>query len=449
MELIAPLDSLFLLAEARTKPMHFATLQLFEPPIGGGPDFVADLHRRLLADTEVHRTFRKHPARAFLADKVRWETAPEIELAYHVRRRTLPGAGDHRELLELISDLQSALLDRSRPLWRVYVIDGLRDGRFAVYIKWHHAAFDGISAQRNIIRNLNADPACPDVRGWWHSRSQRAKHDTDGIGLRRGLATALRFTPGLTGQISKALWQSRVSTPFDTPSSMFNVPVHTARHCAARSWPLDRMTSIRKATGSTVNDVLIAMISGALRRYLLGRDALPDRPLIAMVPVSLRAGDGGDTGGNRVAAALCDIATDVADPAVRMDRVITSMRNAKAVHSALSPVQSMAFSALMLSPIALTLLPLSAPAVATAPVNIVISNVPGPSKPLYWNGARLAANYPMSIVLDGLALNFTISSTMDTIDFGIVGCRDAVPELDGLLDHLEISLIELESATAG
>ncbi|PXX69249.1 WS/DGAT/MGAT family acyltransferase [Nocardia tenerifensis] len=452
MELMSPIDSIFLLGEANTRPMHFATLELFEPPRDAGPDFVTRLHRKLLDDTEIHRTFRRHPVHAFLADKVGWVTAAEIELAYHVRRRTLSGPGDNYELLELVSDLQSVLLDRSRPLWRMYLIDGLDDGRFAVYTKWHHAAFDGISAQRSITRTLSPDPACPDVHGWWHPRDERrgktASAGRTSASLRQKLSAALQFAPSLTAVVAEALWKNTTPLPFSAPHTMFNVPVHGARQCAARSWPLARMTPIRQATGCTVNDILVAMIGGALHHYLIGRDALPDRPLIAMVPISLRDRKGTDTGGNRVAAALCGIGTDVADPAERLAGIAASMRRAKELHSALTATQSMTFSALMLSPLALTVLPISAPAVSTAPVNIVISNVPGPARALYWEGAKLAANYPMSIVLDGLALNFTISSNIDAIDFGIVACRDSVPDLDLIVDYLEKSLAELESATA-
>jgi len=224
---------------------------------------------------------------------------------------------------------------------------------------------------------------------------------------------------------------------------MLNVPIGGARRCAAQSWPIARFTSIKRAAGVTLNDVVLAVCGGALRGYLLEQNALPDRPLIAMVPVSMRDDD--SSGGNQVGALLCNLGTDLADPAQRLRAVSSSMRGNKEVFAGLPRIQQLALSAFNISPLLLELVPLLR-ATAPPPFNIVISNVPGAREPLYWNGSRLDGNYPLSIALDGQALNITLSNNADNLDFGLVGCRRSVPSLQRLLGHLEQALTDSEHA---
>jgi diacylglycerol O-acyltransferase len=202
---------------------------------------------------------------------------------------------------------------------------------------------------------------------------------------------------------------------------------------------------VKSATGATVNDVVLAMCAGALRAYLSEQEALPDSPLVAMVPVSLRTADDQDAGGNMVGTILCNLATDVEDPAKRLDAISASMRDNKKVFAELGRTQALALSVFLSSGIALGLLPGFVSA-APPPFNIVISNVPGVREPMYWNGARLDGNYPLSIALDGQALNITLTNNADNLDFGLVGCRRSVPHLQRLLGHLEDSLADLERA---
>jgi diacylglycerol O-acyltransferase / wax synthase len=218
-----------------------------------------------------------------------------------------------------------------------------------------------------------------------------------------------------------------LTLPFGAPRSMLNVPVGGARRCAAESWPLDRVKTVKDAAGVSLSDVVLAMCAGALRAFVDDNDALPDTPLVAMVPVSLRS-DGDSVGGNMVGAVLCNLATHLDDPARRLDAIHSSMRNNKKVLSALPRVQAMALSMVLLSPAALSTLPGLAKATPPA-FNLCISNVAGSREPLYFNGARLAGNYPMSLVLDGQALNITLTGNADTVDFGLVGCRRSVPHL--------------------
>jgi len=226
---------------------------------------------------------------------------------------------------------------------------------------------------------------------------------------------------------------------------MFNVRIGGARRVAAQSWSLDRVKSIKRAAGVTVNDVVLAMCSGALRSYLLEQRALPDTPLIAMVPVSLRKAEEADAGGNMVGSILCNLATDVDDPARRLETISESMRGNKKVFSELPRLQAFALSAFLIAPLGLAALP-GFVSSAPPPFNIVISNVSGLTEPMYWGGARLDGNYPLSIALDGQALNITLTNNADNIDFGLVGCRRSVPHLQRLLGYLESSLKDLERA---
>ncbi|WP_167096877.1 wax ester/triacylglycerol synthase family O-acyltransferase [Mycobacterium sp. DL592] len=450
MELISPTDSMFLLAESREHPMHVGGLQLFEPPEGAGPDFIRDIFSRLLTYEDVQPTFRKHPGELFggIAN-LAWSFDRDIDLEYHLRRSALPSPGRVRELLELTSRLHGTLLDRHRPLWEAHLVEGLNDGRFAVYTKVHHALLDGVSAMRLMRRSLSEDPLHPELHAPWsigprqRDRSQPRSSRLGGLARAAGSVAALG--PSVFTLARAALIEQQLTLPFGAPKTMFNVAIGGARRCAAQSWPLKRVTAVKDAAGVTVNDVVLAMCAGALRAYLLEQNALPDRPLIAMVPVNLRPEDDTSSGGNMVGTILCSLATDVEDPAHRLDTIHASIRGNKEVFAQLPRMQQLALSAFIIAPLALSLLPALASA-AQPPFNIVISNVPGAREPLYWRGAKLDGNYPMSIALDGQALNITLSNNADNLDFGLVGCRRSVPHLQRLLGHLEDSLTGLERA---
>lgn len=451
MELISPADSIFLLAESREHPMHVGGLQLFEPPEGAGPDFIRDIYATMLTYGDVQPTFRKHPAELLggIAN-VAWSFDRDIDLEYHLRRSALPSPGRVRELLELTSRLHGSLLDRHRPLWEAHLVEGLNDGRFAVYTKVHHALLDGVSAMKLMRRSLSDDPQNTELLAPWtigpRQRAKGRKKRSSPLGdLVKVAGSVAGFVPSVLTIARAALLEQQLTLPFGAPKTMFNVPIGGARRCAAQSWPLKRVVAVKDACGVTVNDVILAMCAGALRAYLLEQDALPDRPLIAMVPVNLRSEDDAFSGGNMVGAILCSLATDLEDPAHRLDTIHASMRGNKEVFTQLPGFQQLALSAFNLAPLTLALVPSLAQA-AQPPFNIVISNIPGAREPLYWRGARLDGNYPMSIALDGQALNITLSSNADNLDFGLVGCRRSIPHLQRLLGHLEDSLAGLEEA---
>jgi diacylglycerol O-acyltransferase len=451
MDLMSPTDSVFLLTESREHPMHVGGLQLFEPPEGAGPEFVREAAAALAANREFQPTFRKRPAWVVggLAN-VAWayDDADDVDIDYHLRRSALASPGRVRELLELTSRLHSSLLDRHRPLWETDFVEGLNDGRFALYSKFHHSLIDGVSVLKLMQRTLSTDADDPELRAIWSlPRRHRISADRSRWQTLRQLAGSVAaFVPSTWSLARAALVEQQLTLPFAAPRTMLNVPIGGARRVAAQSWSLDRIKSIKQAAGVTVNDVVLAMCSGALRYYLFEQHALPDTPLVAMVPVSLRTKEEADSGGNMVGTILCNLATDVGDPATRLETISESMRGNKKVFSELPRLQAFALSAFLIAPLGLSALP-GFVSSAPPPFNIVISNVPGPTEPMYWGGARLDGNYPLSIALDGQALNITMTNNAGNIDFGLVGCRRSVPHLQRLLGHLESSLKDLERAT--
>ena len=440
-------DSVFLAVESREHPMHVGGLQLFEPPQDAGPEFMQEIYDALVSNEDFQPTFRKRPATVLggIAN-VGWSYDDDVEIDYHVRRSALPRPGRVRELLELTSRLHGSLLDRHRPLWETHFVEGLNDGRFALYTKFHHALVDGVSALKLMQRSLSFDPQDPEVQAIWNlPRRQRASGRSRLQALTQAAGSIVTTGFSTITLARAALFQQQLTLPFVAPRTMFNVRIGGARRCAAQSYSVDRVKAVKQAAGVTLNDVVLGMCAGALRYYLIEENALPDAPLIAMVPVSLRTKEESDSGGNLVGAILCNLATDIEDPAQRLETISASMRGNKKVFSELPRLQALALSAINVAPLALTLLPgfLSS---APPPFNIVISNVPGPTEPMYWHGARLDGNYPMSIVSDGLALNMTLVNNAGNLDFGLVGCRRSVPHLQRLLVHLEIALKELERA---
>jgi len=449
MQLMSPTDSMFLIGESREHPFHVGGLQLFEPPAGAGIEFIRSAYETMLKHDDVQPTFRKHPAFFGGLTSLAWTVDDEVELDYHVRRSALPSPGKIRDLLELTGRLHGSLLDRHRPLWETHLIEGLEDGRFAVYTKVHHALIDGVSALRLMQRALTTDPTDTVMRVPWSLPARRGKRVESSASLRATVGSAVESVVGLapsTLKVAKAaLIEQQLTLPFRAPKTMFNVKIGGARRVAAQSWPLKRIKNVKEAAGTTVNDVVLAMCAGALRAYLEEEHALPDTPLVAMVPVNLRSESDVDAGGNMVGTILCNLATHLDDPAARLDVISGSMRDNKKVFAQLPKPEQLALSAVLTGGIALGLLP-GFVSTAPPPFNIVISNVPGAREPMYWNGARLDGNYPLSIALDGQAVNITLANNGDNLDFGLVGCRRSVPHMQRLLVHLESSLADLERA---
>ncbi|HEX8004400.1 MAG TPA: wax ester/triacylglycerol synthase family O-acyltransferase [Mycobacteriales bacterium] len=453
---MSPTSSLFLIPESRDQPMHVGGLQLFRPPEGAGPDYLADLyHDALTHADDVAPLFRRRPYRGWRTlGQWAWVDDADIDLEHHIRHSALPRPGRIRELLALTSRLHSSLLDRHHPLWETHLIEGLEDGRFAVYSKIHHSLIDGVSALRLLERTLSKDPDDRDVPMPFSNRMFRRRRAADGDGdglaskVAKAGASAVTDAVGLTPRLLKigldAFRDEGAVVPGQAPRSMLNVSITGSRRFAADSWDLARMKAVGKAAGATLNDVVLAMSAGALRQYLLSQDALPDAPLVAMTPVSLRGDDDEEAGSVSVGAILCSLATDVEDPAERLRAINRSSRDAKAAMAGLSQLQATALSAAMLAPLLLEQTPVSG--LVRPAFNIVISNVAGPRDPLYWNGARLDGMYPLSIPINGQALNITVTSYAGRAQFGLTGCRRTLPHMQRLLQGLEESLAALEKA---
>jgi diacylglycerol O-acyltransferase len=465
--MVHPLDptaAAFLMAENRRMPMHVGGLQLFTRPEGASRNYVRDLYGHLRESDDIAPLFLKHPVRSVrTGGQYVWREDDEFDIEYHVRHSALPKPGRVRELLELCSRLHSTRLATERPLWEWHLIEGLRDGRVAMYAKLHHALVDGVSAMRLLQSILTTDPDRTGMPAPWENKPANAKvrdarehaeqslSDVPAQALRTALGISAEAA-GLPGALIKTLRRSirneTSALALYAPRTILNQPITAARRFAAQDWPLERLRSISKASGTTLNDVVLAMCSGAMRTYLLELDALPDSTLVSMVPVGLKAKDShlpSTHGGNALGSVMVKLGTDLEDPADRLQLVHESMVDGKRALAEMTPVQILAMSALGQAPAILAPM-LRMGGMVKPPYNLIISNVPGPRTTQYFNGMRLVGTYPLSIPIDGMALNITCNSYDDQMAFGLTGCRRTVPHLQRLLIHLDTELAALERA---
>jgi len=451
MKPLSPMDAMFLWMEHRRQPMHVAGLQLYTPPPGTGPDFIHELVEKFRKHTEAKSPFNLRPV--FKLGHWFWEEDDDFELDWHLRHSALPRPGRIRELLALVSRLHGTLMDRSRPLWEMNIIEGLADGRVAVYVKLHHAMFDGVAATKMLQNTLSEDPHEDKPPPWAQTpRRREAKAVTAPAVARKllqPLFDAVKVGKDIAPGIRSGLWEIVRSSqtnptdakPFQAPPTMFNVKISGSRRFAAQSYSLERLKKLSKKHGATINDISLAICAGALRKYLQAHDALPDKPLIAMVPVSIRAE--GQEGGNQVGMILANLATHIEDPVERLKQIMQSTTQAKQRIAKMSRLQQMAHTAAMATPLGPSMLTGQA---GKHPIfNVVISNVPGPKHPLYMNGFHLDETYPISIPIDYAALNITLNGLCDQLGFGYTACRKSVPGLQRMLDYTEESLEELEA----
>jgi len=457
MPAMGPIDSGFLMVETREHPMHVGGLQLFAPPDGDGAKFAHDLVQTL-QESPVGRRWRMRPSTPVSSvGNFRWQVDDEIDLDYHVRRSAVPSPGRLRELFELTSRWQSGLLDRHRPLWEVHVVEGLEDGRVAVFTKVHHALVDGVSALQLMQRACSPDPDARDcLPPFGLPDASRVPAETTGLpipslsdlfrsggDLAKQLAT---LTPNALKVVSRAIRDTGYTTPFDAPKTILNGRVGGARRFVGQSYAMDRFRTITKGAGVSFNDVVLSVCGGALRAYLDELGELPDTSLTAMVPVSLRK-DATAAGGNDLGAIIVSLGSDIADPALRLQTVHESATAAKKTMRELSPLQIMMLSAINLAGLGLAGVP-GFLSVGHPPFNLVISNVPGPRQQMYFNGGHLEGTYPASIPYDGMAVNLTLVTYDDQVDFGITAARSGAPSVQRLIHHLEDSLAQLEAVYA-
>lgn len=449
---MSPLDAIFLAAERPTNPMHIGGLQLFQPPPGATAVDV-----RALFDSDpasvIEPFFSRRPVRSWqTAGQWTWREEPTVNLVDHVHSHTLRQPGSVRELLALCSTLHEGALSRARPLWQAHLINGLADGRFAMYFKLHHSLGDGINAQRILSQAMSTSAAHRGQLAPWlldplaraQSVTARSAAPVRPRALLEDVASAIRRTAAERGWLAAADGGAPAQVPA-APRTILNVPsISSSRRFAAQSWSMDRLRSVADNARVTLNDVVLAMCSGALRSYLIELNALPEQSLTAMVPTALRdTGALGAHSKNAVGAIMCPLATDLPDAARRLGRIHEAMVAGKAALRAMTPTQVLAHTALGMSPLLFEPV-LGRLSRTHPPFNLIISNVPGPRTPLYFNGARLQSTYPLSIPADGQALNITCTSYLDDVSFGLTGCAENVPHLQRLLGFLEQALADLQ-----
>ncbi|MGO9558535.1 MAG: WS/DGAT/MGAT family O-acyltransferase [Acidimicrobiales bacterium] len=404
-------------------------------------------------------------------DQPYWIDDPDFDLEYHIREIALPRPGSDAQLCEQVARLHARALDRRRPLWEIYLITGLHAGRIAVYTKIHHAAIDGVSGAEllTVLLDLSPDgrelpeskpfaPAAPPHRALLAARAtaRLAWRPVETVRITRDLVRAIpKLAPALSPVLGGMLGLDRgdgsvISTsPGRPPATPFNKPITAHRRLAFRSVDLNTVKRVKNTFGVSVNDVVMAMCAGALRTWLSERDALPESPLVAMIPVSVRDESGKGKMGNRVSSMLAVLPTNLSDPEQRLTVVHEATKVAKAQQAAIP--QGLVDDISDFAPPALVA---RAARVVFAtgvlhrlpPFNLTISNVPGPNVPVYLGGAKLLAQYPVSVITDGQGLNITVVGYLGQLHFGLTACRELVPDVDVLAGYLSDELDILSEA---
>ncbi len=488
MKQLSGLDVSFLNMETATSWGHVSSLSVYGRP-ADDPDFnpyevfKAQLESKLPLLEPFRRRLVEVP---FGLDRPYWINDPDFELDFHIRHLAVPGNGGPKQVGELISRLIARPMDRTRPLWEVYIIEGLPDDDFGVFSKMHHSTIDG-AAGAEMLSMIHApeDPdAGPDTWQPEQPPSSQELLTRTAVELARSPAKAVRlqvkalselgrvtetrgFTevanqirrglPGPAGSLVRKLLGDERPVDQDTPPLLptmggprtpFNATISGQRRFEYRSTPLEHVKQIKTASGATVNDVVMAVCAGALRRYLDSHDALPERNLVAMVPVSIRTGDETEKWSNRVSAIFSELPTTLDSAADRLTSVHEAMIDAKGQFDLmpadmLSDMSDLAPPALAVRAARLAARTRIADR-TNPPANLIISNVPGPRTPLGLpGGAPLKHYYPVSTIVDGQGLNITVQSYVDTLDFGLVACRKLVPDVDVLADLLIDEISEL------
>jgi WS/DGAT/MGAT family acyltransferase len=482
MRQLSSLDAQFLAVESARVYGHVAFLGIYDPSTAPGGRLDMQTVSALLRE----RLHLLPPLRWRLVevplglDLPYWTEDPDFDLDFHVRETALPAPGDDRQLAETVARLFGRPLDRRRPLWELYVIHGLTEGRVALLTKIHHSVVDGISGNEIMAALLDPEPegrvieppgaqplAAPvpsdrsmlvrGLRGIPRQPLRAARSipntitgftDLPGANALPGLPTLSRVysrARRLLGSEEHAgILEVTTARPPKTP---FNGPVSAHRRFAFGSLSLDSVRAIRREYGTTVNDVVVSICAGAVREWLLERGALPDDPLVAMIPMSVRRRDERGTWGNRISMMIVPIPTDEPDARRRLQRTHELLRSAKERHSAL-PASLLTDATAFIPPAVAALAARNTVDILSRtrpPLNLVISNVPGPRSSLFCAGAELLANYPVSVIVDGVGLNITVVSYKNRVDFGIVGDREQIDDAWAFLDGAARALAALES----
>ena len=483
MRQLTGLDAQFLALETPRQSGHFSGLTILDPSTRpNGRLELADVQSMIAERLPLLPPFRWRLKEVPLGlDYPYWIDDPEFDLEYHVRELALPPPPTDAKLAEQVARIFARPLDRARPLWELYLIHGLSDGNLGLLTKVHHAAVDGMSGAEimGVLLDLSPEGREPPPIG-----SAPDREPGDGEMLARGLLGAPRYlervlrgfpstlpnlqdipiigdVPGaktlgrtaarvartIRGRPSRVLERTNLSRP----RTSFNGRVSPHRRFAFGQLPLDEVKAVKNEYGFTVNDVIVSLGAGAVRRWLVEHDELPDRPLVALVPVSVRSEEQRGTYGNRVGTMSVPLFTNEPDPVRRLRATHEALRAAKERHNAL-PAQLLQDATQFIPPAVFaraSRVTFSLAATRTPVWNLVVSNVPGPQFPLYCVGARVEAIYPVSVITDGMGLNITVMSYCGHLDFGIVADREQIPDVWKLIGWLRESLDELRPAAAG
>lgn len=454
MKALSPSDQLFLWLERRSQPMHVGGLLLLKPSEAQKASGVGSLVSHLKTFSQAVAPFNQRLI--FRLGMWFWAEDTDFDLDAHFIHLSLPKPGRIRELLELVSKLHAGQMDRAKPLWEAYLIDGLDDGRFALYVKVHHALADGMASMKLLQHSMADNPELVDMEPFW--ANSNLAFPSPGLDNTEGLATVLGklvdasktqlfSLPRVVREVGRSVWQTTVADPdfvsvIQAPRSVINRRITASRRFAAQSWSLTRIKECAGDLDMTLNDVVLAMYGFALRNYLLELHALPARPLVAMVPVSLRQDE--STTGNHLALLLANLGTDIEDPIERIETIARSVNESKQRFASMSQAEITNYVAAMMGISGINMLTGIAPKIQA--FNIVISNVPGPRHTLFFNGAEVDGIYPVSLLVDGQAVNITLNSYADKLEFGLIACRRTMPSVQRLLQFLEEGLVELELA---
>jgi WS/DGAT/MGAT family acyltransferase len=462
MQRLTGLDATFLYMETPHNLMHVASVCVFDPStVPGGYSF--EKVRKLVGERlPLLPPFRRRLVEIpFQLHHPLWIEDPAFDLDYHLRRAALPSPGGLEELATFAGEVFSRPLDRDRPLWEMYVLEGLADGRIAAVTKTHHAAIDGVSGAELTVNllDLEPQPAPPPETDPW--KPDRVPTDLELVTFalqslaRQPLAAlkTIRRTLETAITLRRRNRKPDVIPPpgfFDAPKSFLNQPITPHRRIAFAQVPLEEIKQIKRLAGATVNDVVLAVCSGALRRYLAHHGEEPDESLVALVPVSVRTEDQKGTMGNKVSGMLVSLETVVEDPVERLQAITGAAGRAKDQDKAIGADVLMDWAEFMAPALANRAARLLSSTVVTDRMrplfNVTISNVPGPPFPLYSAGSKMEAIYPLGPITDGMSLNITVMSYLDTVFFGVVGCREVSPDLDLLSHWLHESADELLKA---
>ena len=464
MDRLSGLDASFLYLESNQQLMHVCGLILLDAStVPGGYSFEgmkAELARRVRPIPMFHRKLKLVPGRI---DHPVWIEDADFDIDVHVHRAALPAPGGEAELSELCGHIAGIPLDRSRPLWEMWIIEGLDSGQVAVFSKMHHASVDGVSGSNMISFLCSLEPDAPPIDLGESQVDLRVPSDLELIGrgiganLAKPVLLARMLAPTLnvvTTSIERARQGTAMAAPLTAPRTSFNGTITGHRSMAYVDLSLDRFKEIRRGVeGATVNDVVLALSGGALRRYLEDRGELPETSLLASVPVSVHGTSKKSGGSNKVSSLFTRLRTDLADPRERIEAIAASNVNAKEHHQAI-PADTLQDWAEFAAPrtFGLAVRMVSSLRLAdSGPVihNLVISNVPGPPVPLYFMGARIDGLYPLGPVFHGAGLNITVMSNNGVMHVGVIACRESMPQVWDLALDYPRELDEMYAAICG